>query len=112
VLKPNAAEAMDATGTDTPLEAAAALIGAGARIVVCSLGSEGLLALERDDQAHGPPRAWRAQLPEPLSGNPTGAGDALVAALDSRRGWRRGCWLFRRPCPLSSPALSRSAPAR
>src|SRR5699024_3500831 len=36
VLKPNAAEAMDATGTDTPLEAAAALIGAGARIVVCS----------------------------------------------------------------------------
>ena len=84
VLKPNAAEAMDATGTDTPLEAAAALISAGARIVVCSLGSEGLLALERDDQAHGPPRAWRAQLPEPLSGNPTGAGDALVAALASR----------------------------
>src|SRR5699024_12738151 len=75
---------MDATGTDTPLEAAAALIGAGARIVVCSLGSEGLLAVERDDQAHGPPRAWRAQLPEPLSGNPTGAGDALVAALASR----------------------------
>src|SRR5699024_6474413 len=30
VLKPNAAEAMDATGTDTPLEAAAALIGARA----------------------------------------------------------------------------------
>ena len=84
VLKPNASEAIEATGADTPAAAGAALIEAGARTVVCSLGSEGLLALQRGDRAGGPHRAWRARLPEPLSGNPTGAGDALVAVLASQ----------------------------
>ena len=103
VLKPNAAEAMEATGADTPLEAAAKLAERGARVVVCSLGPDGMLALERSpgDSAAGsarrpgasapspsdsapPLRAWRARLPEPLSGNPTGAGDSLVAVLAQR----------------------------
>lgn len=101
VLTPNAAEAIEATGAATPLEAATALVRAGARIVVCSLGADGMLALEHspDDRSPRPGgstgagdswpgatplRAWRAHLPEPLSGNPTGAGDSLVAVLAQR----------------------------
>lgn len=92
VLKPNAAEAMDVTGADTPLEAAAALAHLGARTVVCSLGPDGMLALERspadssgDPSSSAPAlRAWRARLPEPFSGNPTGAGDSVVAVLAQR----------------------------
>lgn len=84
MLKPNAAEAMEATGAETPVEAAAALIEMGAGSVVCSLGSDGMLAVQSRDPAQGPHRAWRAHLPEPLNGNPTGAGDALVAVLASR----------------------------
>lgn len=78
VLKPNAAEALRATGTSTPLAAAAALAELGPPVVVCSLGGDGMLGLEQS--AHGR-RAWRARLPEPLPGNPTGAGDAVVAVL-------------------------------
>lgn len=81
-LTPNAAEALEATGAATPLEAATALIRAGAQIVVCSLGPDGMLALERrPDGGALPLRAWRARLPEPLIGNPTGAGDSVVAVL-------------------------------
>ncbi|WP_193105745.1 1-phosphofructokinase family hexose kinase [Brachybacterium sp. FME24] len=78
VLKPNAAEALEATGTHTPLEAALALLEIGAGAVVCSLGPEGMLGVRRDNgSAHG----WRARLAEPIAGNPTGAGDSVVAVL-------------------------------
>lgn len=80
VLKPNAAEALAATRTRTPLEAVAALAELGPRVVVCSLGADGMLGLERTE--HGS-RAWLARLPEPLRGNPTGAGDSVVAVLAS-----------------------------
>ena len=67
------------------LEAIAALRELGARAVVASLGPDGLLASTVDG------RAWRARLPRALSGNPTGAGDACVAALaagvDDGRAW-------------------------
>lgn len=73
LVKPNADE-LATTGESDPLAAIAALRDAGARTVVASLGAEGLLAVT-------PAGAWRARPPEPVAGNPTGAGDAAVAAL-------------------------------
>ncbi|MCT1431443.1 PfkB family carbohydrate kinase [Brachybacterium muris] len=87
VLKPNAEEAMEATGESTALDAARALCELGAGTVVCSLGGEGMLGLQPveavDRTAATTVRAWRARLPQALDGNPTGAGDSVVAALAS-----------------------------
>ncbi|PKR43963.1 PfkB family carbohydrate kinase, partial [Streptomyces sp. EAG2] len=44
------------------------------RAVVASLGAEGLLAETQTG-------AWRAAPPAPVRGNPTGAGDSVVAGL-------------------------------
>ncbi|MGI5447404.1 1-phosphofructokinase family hexose kinase [Streptomyces sp. CA-243310] len=74
VIKPNAAEAMAATGCEDPARAAAMLRAGGARSVVTSVGPDGL-------HANTPEGAWRAVPPERLSGNPTGAGDACVASI-------------------------------
>ena len=62
---------------EASLEAAAlALIDMGARTVLVSAGADGMLAFD-----HAAPGGyWSARLPEALSGNPTGAGDAGVAA--------------------------------
>jgi len=79
VLLPNAAETHEATGHDDPARAAAALVAYGAKAVVVSLGADGLLAVT-------PERSWRAYAPERLRGNPTGAGDALAAALAATTG--------------------------
>ncbi|PZP14090.1 MAG: 1-phosphofructokinase [Brachybacterium faecium] len=46
VLKPNAEEALEATGESTALDAARALCELGAGTVVCSLGGEGMLGLQ------------------------------------------------------------------
>ncbi|GAA4632375.1 1-phosphofructokinase family hexose kinase [Actinoallomurus vinaceus] len=70
-VKPNADELAELTGTDDPVAAARSL---GAPAVVVSLGAEGLLAVVGDD-------VHRAAPPQVVSGNPTGAGDAVVAAL-------------------------------
>jgi tagatose 6-phosphate kinase len=79
VVKPNAAEAAALLGR--PVEsakdardAAEALCADGARAAIVSLGPLGLVAT-----AYG--TSYRVRLPEPVSGNPTGAGDALVAAV-------------------------------
>ena len=74
-LKPNREELESATGHADPLDGANALLSLGARLVVVSLGAEGLVVVTRDR----PP--VRAQLPRTLHGNPTGAGDAAVAAI-------------------------------
>ncbi|MET7368580.1 1-phosphofructokinase family hexose kinase [Streptomyces sp. NPDC005566] len=80
VVKPNAAEiaeatgCYDATGRDDPTVAAEALRDLGARSVVVSSGPEGLHAVT-------PGGTWRAAPPRRLTGNPTGAGDACVAAI-------------------------------
>jgi 1-phosphofructokinase family hexose kinase len=76
LLKPNNHELLEATG-ETGLEAAAQhLVALGAKTVLVSAGAEGMLAFH-----HAAPGGyWSARLPEPLSGNPTGAGDAGVAA--------------------------------
>ncbi|GAB3887216.1 1-phosphofructokinase family hexose kinase [Terrabacter terrigena] len=54
--------------------AARALVTAGARCAVVSDGTDGLVLVHDDVSLH-------AYLRRPLSGNPTGAGDALTAAL-------------------------------
>lgn len=73
VLKPNEHELREATGIDDPLAGAAELLRRGAGLVLLSLGAEGMLAVTPDG-------IHRARLDAPLSGNPTGAGDAAVAA--------------------------------
>ena len=79
VLAPNAAELAQLTGRacDDPadaLDAARGLLANGPRAVVVTLGGDGLAAVT----ANG---TWHGRLAEPLTGNPTGAGDAAVAAL-------------------------------
>jgi len=54
--------------------AAAELMAAGAGAVVVSLGADGLLAVTGEG-------AWHAVPPGHVAGNPTGAGDAVVAGL-------------------------------
>ncbi|MEU8346893.1 hexose kinase [Spirillospora sp. NPDC048832] len=74
VVKPNAAELARASGTGDTAEGVRALRAAGAGAVVASLGPDGVLA-------DTPDGVLRASLDRPEPGNPTGAGDALVAAL-------------------------------
>jgi len=74
-LKPNRDELEAATGHADPVTGARELIDLGARLVVVSLGADGLVVVGRT----GPP--VRARLPRPLHGNATGAGDAAVAAI-------------------------------
>ncbi|HEX9042636.1 MAG TPA: 1-phosphofructokinase family hexose kinase [Trebonia sp.] len=56
------------------IAAAAAVREAGAQSVVVSLGPDGLLAVTGDG-------CWHARPPAVVTGNATGAGDAVVAAL-------------------------------
>jgi tagatose 6-phosphate kinase len=86
LVKPNRRElaelaGRDLDGLDDLLAAGRALAEAGAGSVLVSLGADGLVALT-------PEGAFRARVPTPLAGNPTGAGDALAAAV--ARGLRRG----------------------
>jgi tagatose 6-phosphate kinase len=75
LVAPNRAELARATGTRDVAAGVAALRELGARDVLVSCGADGLVLMP--EQGAG----WRARLPVPLPGNPTGAGDALVAAL-------------------------------
>ncbi|MGW7344671.1 1-phosphofructokinase family hexose kinase [Streptomyces sp. NPDC054854] len=74
MIKPNAAELAELTGSRDPLPATRDARRRGAHAVITSLGPAGLLAAT----PHG---TWRATPPRPLSGNPTGAGDSAVAGL-------------------------------
>ena len=76
-LKPNREELAAATGHESPADGARVLLELGARLVVVSLGAEGLVVMSRADAAAG----IRARLPRVLHGNATGAGDAAVAAI-------------------------------
>jgi 1-phosphofructokinase family hexose kinase len=73
-VKPNRRELAETTGLADPLAGAARLLDLGAGVVFVSLGPEGLLAVSRERRLH-------ARLPAPVRGNPTGAGDAVVAAI-------------------------------
>lgn len=74
LIKPNAAELAELTGAHEPLRATRDARRRGARSVVASLGGEGLLAVTEEGR-------WRAAPPARLRGNPTGAGDSVVAGL-------------------------------
>ncbi|WP_415938098.1 1-phosphofructokinase family hexose kinase [Streptomyces sp. 039-1] len=74
IVKPNADELAELTGSHEPLQAARNARRRGAYAVVASLGPEGLLA-------HTPDGHWRARPPVRAHGNPTGAGDSAVAGL-------------------------------
>jgi 1-phosphofructokinase family hexose kinase len=81
IVKPNLAElaaisGRPLAGAGRPAVAAAAgeLRAAGAHAVVASLGADGLHAVTGDG-------SWWAAPPGPVAGNPTGAGDAVAAAL-------------------------------
>lgn len=73
VLKPNRAELVEATGRADPIDGARELLRRGAGLVLVSLGADGLCAVSGE-------AVLQARLAEPLAGNPTGAGDAAVAA--------------------------------
>ncbi|MGY5631210.1 1-phosphofructokinase family hexose kinase [Streptomyces sp. DH1] len=74
LIKPNADELAELTGSHEPLRATQAARRRGARSVVASLGAAGLLA-------DAPEGRWRAAPPAQVRGNPTGAGDSAVAGL-------------------------------
>jgi tagatose 6-phosphate kinase len=74
LVKPNRDELARATGTSDLRAGAQALLDAGAGAVVVSDGPAGMLAVSRGQVARATPAAL-----EPV--NPTGAGDAAVAAL-------------------------------
>lgn len=81
MVKPNADELLQVTGDSDPLRAARNLARARATTVVVSLGEHGVIAASGGD-------TWIARPGCRLVGNPTGAGDALVAGL--ARGLRVG----------------------
>ncbi|MET9961034.1 1-phosphofructokinase family hexose kinase [Streptomyces sp. NPDC006326] len=74
MIKPNAAELAELTGSREPLQATRDARRRGAHAVVTSLGPGGLLAATAEG-------TWQAAPPRTLAGNPTGAGDSAVAGL-------------------------------
>jgi tagatose 6-phosphate kinase len=74
VVKPNAEELAELTGSHEPSQATRDARRRGAHTVVASLGAEGLLAVNAEGR-------WRAAPPRRFQGNPTGAGDSAVAGL-------------------------------
>ncbi|MFF6997444.1 1-phosphofructokinase family hexose kinase [Streptomyces sp. NPDC008313] len=74
IVKPNAGELAELTGSHEPLRATRDARRRGAHAVVASLGADGLLALTAEGR-------WRAAPPRRVAGNPTGAGDSAVAGL-------------------------------
>lgn len=76
LVKPNHHELMETMGDSDLPSAARKLLSLGAKAVLVSAGAAGMYGFTSDD----PEFHWRARLPHPLTGNPTGAGDAAVAA--------------------------------
>ncbi|MEV7403733.1 1-phosphofructokinase family hexose kinase [Streptomyces sp. NPDC091267] len=74
LIKPNADELAQLTGSREPLRATRDARRRGAHTVIASLGPDGMLAVTPDG-------SWQASPPAPVKGNPTGAGDSAVAGL-------------------------------
>jgi tagatose 6-phosphate kinase len=102
VVKPNREELAGVAGTADVLEGAARVRELGARSVVASLGADGVVAVTDDG-------SWRARPAHPAAGNPTGVGDAGVAALalGLARGWS---WPERLTEAVALSAAAVSAP--
>lgn len=75
LVKPNHHELLEVTGETDLVGGARRLLERGAREVVVSAGAEGLVDVTTGGEV------CQAALDAPLAGNPTGAGDAAVAAL-------------------------------
>ncbi|MGG5172082.1 1-phosphofructokinase family hexose kinase [Pseudarthrobacter sp. J1738] len=103
LLKPNHHELIEAMGLEDLPSAAWELIKLGARMVLVSAGAEGMMAFS----AEHPGKYWTARLPEPLSGNPTGAGDAAVSAtaVALAQGVRDPAEILRRATSWSAAAV-------
>uniref|UniRef100_A0AAU2VR28 1-phosphofructokinase family hexose kinase n=1 Tax=Streptomyces sp. NBC_00008 TaxID=2903610 RepID=A0AAU2VR28_9ACTN len=74
LIKPNADELAQLTGSREPARATHDARRRGAHTVIASLGPDGMLAVTPDG-------SWRAAPPAAVKGNPTGAGDSAVAGL-------------------------------
>ncbi|MFF1694846.1 1-phosphofructokinase family hexose kinase [Streptomyces sp. NPDC058257] len=74
IIKPNADELAELTGSHEPAQAIRDARRRGAHAVVASLGAKGLRAVT-------PEGTWQAAPPRMVRGNPTGAGDSAVAGL-------------------------------
>jgi tagatose 6-phosphate kinase len=79
LVKPNTSELATLVGTSVngvaeSVRAGRMALAMGADAIVVSLGAEGLVLVTAQNELH-------ASLPQPLPGNPTGAGDACAAAL-------------------------------
>ncbi|WP_369213505.1 1-phosphofructokinase family hexose kinase [Streptomyces flavofungini] len=74
IVKPNADELAELTGSHEPEQATRDARRRGAHTVVASLGAQGVLAVTPDG-------TWQARPPAMVRGNPTGAGDSAVAGL-------------------------------
>lgn len=82
VLKPNHHELLESTGEPDVVRAAVRLLRLGAHVVVVSQGEDGVTLMRGEPgDAAGGFRVWHARPSQVLVGNPTGAGDAAVAAL-------------------------------
>lgn len=101
LVKPNADELARTTGCADPVDGAGLLLERGAGAVAVSLGEAGLLLRTRTGM-------WRARPHRTLVGNPTGAGDALVAAF-ARAAARGQPW---HEALAAAVALSAAAVAR
>lgn len=75
VVKPNRDELLEVTGVDALSAGVAALRRMGARNVLASAGADGMLLVGEEGLA------LAGRVEPPLMGNPTGAGDAAVAAV-------------------------------
>lgn len=73
LVKPNDIELRQTTGKDSVEEGARALLNDGVSVVIVSEGARGM-------SVHGNDGAFRALPARSVAGNPTGAGDASVAA--------------------------------
>ncbi|MCX4730487.1 1-phosphofructokinase family hexose kinase [Streptomyces sp. NBC_01363] len=74
LIKPNADELAQLTGSREPMRATRDARRRGAHGVIASLGPDGMLAVTPDG-------SWQASPPARVLGNPTGAGDSAVAGL-------------------------------
>jgi tagatose 6-phosphate kinase len=74
LVKPNLAELREVTGDEDPRAGAARLAQESGSAIAVSAGSDGIVLAVGE-------QVWHASLPDRLHGNPTGAGDAAVAAF-------------------------------
>ncbi|MGW3263669.1 1-phosphofructokinase family hexose kinase [Streptomyces sp. NPDC001056] len=102
IIKPNADELAELTGSHEPLRATQDARRRGAHTVVASLGAQGLLAVS-------PEGRWHAAPPITLHGNPTGAGDSAVAGLLSGL-VEKLPWPDRLACAVALSAATVQAP--